>query len=307
MVYNDCGNRSDAVSEKPQFSGSGGGTRTPDTRIMIPVVSDENQSLAGKQASETPHMNQIVGRGGVNENSLAGVLNAEAVVLCEFSATVRDALRARGVNAWSIDLLPTEGDPRWHYQGDVSQILGLKRMGYRNCDKRWPLVISHAPCTFLANSGAKHLYVGMKKENGPNAERWAAMYGAARFYVECLDAPAYHSAAENPVMHGPGREAVEFYWKARHPHIPLPAVHYIQPHQHGHGETKATGFRCINLPPLAPSNQVDGREQRIWKMAPSPDRWKNRSRTFPGVAEAIATQWGNMRLPLTTKDTPHAS
>ena len=224
-------------------------------------------------------------------SDLDGILNAEAVVLCEFSATVRDALRRQGINAWSCDLLPTEGDPRWHYQGDVLHILGLKRSTPRIGNRRWRLAICHTPCTFLANSGAKHLYNGMKKENGPNPERWENMREAAAFYVDCLDAPADHVGSENPVMHGPGREEVERLWLERHPDTPLPPVHYVQPHQHGHGETKATGFRLINLPPLEATNQVEGREQRIWRLPPSADRWKERSRTFPGIAEAMAEQW----------------
>lgn len=207
---------------------------------------------------------------------------SRVLVACEFSATVRDAFRAKGHDAWSCDLLPTEGDPRWHIQGDVRPILR----------RRWDIVISHPSCTYLANSGAKHLYAGMKKENGRNEARWAEMELAAIFYVDCLDANAEYIAAENPIMHGPAREAIEREWERRHPGVPLPPVNYIQPHEHGHGETKATGFRLINLHPLKPTNNVEGREQRIWKMAPSPDRWKERSRTFPGVANAMAAQWG---------------
>ena len=112
------------------------------------------------------------------------------LVACEYSATVRDAFRRRGFDAWSCDLLPTEGDPRWHIQGDAIAVayrgcpvtnprceasLGT---GYETSGQSWDLLIGHPECTYLCNSGAKHLYAGMKAENGPNASRWAAM-GAA--------------------------------------------------------------------------------------------------------------------------------
>jgi hypothetical protein len=196
-----------------------------------------------------------------------------ALVACERSATVRDALRRRGIDGWSCDLEATEGDPRWHIRGDaVAAAYG----------QRWDLLIAHPECTFLANSGAKHLYAGMKKENGPNPERWARMGSAALFFLLMLNAPVEMIAAENPIMLGHPKTIFG---------IPDP-TQIIQPWQHGHGETKATGLWLKNLPPLVPTNVVEGREQRVWKMGPGPDRKKERSRTFLGIAEAMADQWG---------------
>lgn len=210
----------------------------------------------------------------------------KVLVACEFSATVRDAFRALGHDAWSCDLLPTEGDPRWHIEGDVLPVLR----------KRWDIVISHPPCTFLANSSAKHLYKDMKKENGRNEDRWVKMEKAAIFYCDCLDANAEYVAAENPIIHEHARKAIEREWERRHPGTILPKVKYVQPWQFGHGETKATGFRLINLKPLVPTNIVEGREQKVHRRAPSPDRWKERSRTYQGIADAMAMQWGGYDL-----------
>lgn len=195
------------------------------------------------------------------------------LVACEFSATVRDAFRARGFDAWSCDLLPTEGDPRWHIQGDA---IAAAYSG------PWDLLIAHPECTYLANSGAKHLYAGMKAENGPNAERWAKLGAAAQFFLTLWRAPVRHIALENPVMLGHARRLFG---------LPAP-TQFIQPHQFGHGETKATGLYLKNLPALVATDCVPGREQRVFRMAPSPDRWKERSRTFAGIADAMADQWG---------------
>ncbi|WP_226998414.1 hypothetical protein [Tardibacter chloracetimidivorans] len=145
------------------------------------------------------------------------------------------------------------------------------------------MLIAHPECTFLANSGAKHLYAGMKAENGPNPDRWAMMGAAATFFNMMLNAPIAHVAVENPIMLGHPRRLFG---------IPTP-TQTIQPHEYGHGETKATCLWLRNLPPLMPTNPVEGREQRVWKMGPGPDRKKERSRTFPGIAAAMAEQWGD--------------
>lgn len=196
------------------------------------------------------------------------------LVACEYSATVRDAFRARGADAWSCDLLPTEGDPRWHIQGDA-------RIAAYHWQHKWDLLIAHPECTYLANSGAKHLYAGMKAENGPNGDRWAMMGAAASFFYSMLDAPVKHIAVENPIMMGHPRRLFG---------IPSPSQ-IIQPWQFGHGETKATCLWLKNLLPLVPTNEVEGRDQRIWRMAPGADRKKERSRTYQGIAEAMAAQW----------------
>lgn len=179
------------------------------------------------------------------------------LVACEYSGTVRDAFSALGWDAWSCDLLPSE-KPGKHYQGDVRDMLG----------QGWDIMVSHPPCTHLAVSGAR--WFPAKRASG---EQQAAL----DFVRLLLDAPIQHIALENPVS--------IISSKIRKPD------QVIQPWQHGHGETKATCLWLKNLPRLTPSNIVEGREQRIWKLPPSADRWKERSRTLPGVAGAMANQW----------------
>lgn len=174
---------------------------------------------------------------------------------CEFSGTVRDAFLRLGHDAWSCDLIPCEtGGP--HIQGDVRDVLA----------DNWQLAIFHPPCTHLAVSGARWFKDKVREQ----AE-------ALDFVRLLLAAPIPHIALENPVS--------IISSKIRKPD------QVIQPWQHGHGETKATCLWLKNLPRLTPSNIVEGREQRIWKMPPSVDRWKERSRTLPGVAGAMANQW----------------
>lgn len=179
------------------------------------------------------------------------------LVACEYSATVRDAFRAKGHDAWSCDLLPTEGDPQWHHEGDVFDIL----------NDSWDLMIAHPPCTHLAVSGARWF----KDKLVEQAE-------ALEFVRRLLDAPVEKIALENPISIISSR--------IRKP------TQIIQPWQFGHGETKATCLWLKNLPPLTPTKIVDGREARVHKMAPGPDRWKERSRTYQGIADAMADQWG---------------
>lgn len=189
---------------------------------------------------------------------------------CEYSGTVRDAFIRAGHWAMSCDLLPTDA-PGPHHQGDVFDVLG----------DGWDLMIAHPPCTFMSNSGAKHLYIDGRKENGPDPARWAAMEDAARFFRALYDAPIPRIAVENPVMLGHAKRL-----------IGVPQTQVIHPWQHGHGESKSTCLWLRGLPPLLPTDEVEGREQRIWKMGPSPDRWKLRSATYPGIAAAMAAQWG---------------
>jgi len=181
------------------------------------------------------------------------------LVACEYSATVRDAFRARGFDAWSCDILPTEGDPQWHIEGDCLAVL----------DQGWDLLIAHPPCTDLAVSGARHF--AAKIADGRQQR-------ALDFVQALLDAPIPSIALENPVS--------VISSKIRKPD------QTIQPWQFGHGETKATCLWLKNLPKLKPTNIVDGREPRIHKMPPGPNRWKERSRTFQGIADAMASQWG---------------
>jgi len=185
--------------------------------------------------------------------------NGEAVmrilVACEFSGTVRDAFIRKGHDALSCDLLPTE-QPGPHYQGDVLDILG----------DGWDIMIAHPPCTHLAVSGARWF-------NGKKREQIEAL----NFVRALLEAPIDKIALENPVS--------VISSKIRKPD------QIIQPWQFGHGETKKTCLWLKNLPPLTPTNIVEGREARIHKLPPSADRWKKRSKTFKGIADAMANQW----------------
>ena len=180
------------------------------------------------------------------------------LVACEYSGRVRDAFIARGHDAISCDLLPTEA-PGPHYHGDVFDII----------NNGFDLMIAHPPCTHLAVSGARHF--AAKKASG-------VQDGALAFVRRLLDAPVPRIALENPVS--------IISSKIR------PASQYIQPWEHGHGETKKTGLWLKGLPLLVPSNIVGGRADVVHKMPPGPDRWKNRSRTYQGIADAMAAQWG---------------
>lgn len=182
----------------------------------------------------------------------------KVLVACEYSATVREAFKAKGHYAMSCDLLPTD-IPGEHYEGDVRDIL----------HNGWDLMIAHPPCTHLAVSGAR--WFKDKREEQKEA---------LAFVQELLDAPIQRIALENPIS--------IISSKIRKPD------QIIQPWMFGHGETKATCLWLKNLPNLVPTNIVDGREARVHKMAPSPDRWKERSRTFTGIAQAMAEQWGSI-------------
>jgi hypothetical protein len=190
------------------------------------------------------------------------------LVGCEFSAVVRDAFRTRSHDAWSCDLLDTEGDPRWHLQRDIFTVL----------DQGWDLLIFHWPCTRLANSGVRWLYDG--KGTVRDEARWRAMEEDARKFRQLLDAPVPRVCGENPIPHRYAREIMGDYSQV------------IQPWQFGHGEVKATCLWLKNLPQLEPTRIVAGRTPRVHHESPGPDRWKRRSRTLAGVANAMADQWG---------------
>ena len=179
----------------------------------------------------------------------------KVLVACEYSGRVRDAFLARGCYAMSCDFLETEA-PGPHYQGDVQDVIGWG----------WDLMICHPPCTHLSVSGARWF----KDKVTEQAE-------ALDFVRMLLDAPIPKIALENPVSIISSR--------IRKPD------QIIQPWQFGHGETKATCLWLKGLPKLTPTNIVPGREARIHKMPPGPNRWKERSRTFEGIAWAMAEQW----------------
>ena len=188
----------------------------------------------------------------------------KVLIACEFSGTVRNAFIAQGHDAISCDILPTEL-PGPHIQGDIMNVDFSK----------FDLMIAHPPCTYLCNSGVVWLY--------RDESRWNKMREAAKFFKYLLDAPVKHIAVENPIMH---KYAVEIIGRRQD--------QVIQPWQFGHGETKATCLWLKNLPKLTPTNIVEGREQRLHKLPPSKDRWKLRSMTYKGIAEAMAKQWGNL-------------
>lgn len=179
------------------------------------------------------------------------------LVACEFSGVVRDAFRAKGHDAWSCDLLPSENGNTYHMQEDCIEILGCG----------WDLMIAHPPCTHLAVSGARWF-----------KDKEQEQIDALRFVQSLLDAPIERIALENPVS--------VISTKIRKPD------QIIQPWMFGHGEVKKTCLWLKNLPKLEPTDIVEGREARIHRMPPSKDRGRLRSITYQGIADAMAEQWG---------------
>lgn len=204
------------------------------------------------------------------------------LVACEYSGRVRQAFRDRGHDAWSCDLLPAEDESRFHLRGDVRDWIELgcppdTHKPYQYWIQPWDLMVAHPPCTHLAVSGSRWF----KEKAKEQAE-------ALEFVRLLMDAPIPRIAIENPVS--------VISSQIRKPD------QVIQPWMFGHGETKATCLWLKNLPPLVPTHKEGAdlftaeapkeREQRIWKMPPSPNRWKERSRTYQGIADAMAEQWG---------------
>lgn len=181
------------------------------------------------------------------------------LVACEFSQIVTQAFIKKGHDAFSCDILPTEGNPDWHYQCNVFDII----------NDGWDLMIAHPPCTHLAVSGAR--YFKEKIKDGRQKE-------AIDFFMKLVNSKINKICIENPICI-------------------MSTIHrkpdqIIQPWMFGHGKTKATCLWLKNLPLLKPTNIVDGREHKIHKMPPSKERWKLRSKTFQGIADAMANQWG---------------
>jgi hypothetical protein len=220
----------------------------------------------------------------------------KAFIGCEESGEIRRALSERGHFAVSCDLLPARdgrnASQSWldgvsmgagksgnvHVQGDVFTWLEWFRANGVHFD----LLIAHPPCTYLTRAGWHWVN---RPDSAPGvlplkgAPRRRAAFEAAEFFRKLLDYP-----------HIP-RRAIENPRPIKHVNLP-PATQYVQPWMFGHGEVKATGWWLVNLPPLVPTNVVEGREARIWKLPPSADRSKIRSATYPGIAAAIADQWG---------------
>jgi site-specific DNA-cytosine methylase len=181
----------------------------------------------------------------------------KVLVACEFSGIVRDAFTAKGHDAMSCDLLPTETEGS-HYMGDVRDVLHFP----------WDLMIAHPPCTDLSVSGARH-FEKKRKEGSQQA--------SISFFMMLAKADIPMIAIENPIC------IMSSMWRK--------PDQIIQPWQFGHGETKSTCLWLKNLPKLTPTKIVDGRKNRIHRMPPSDDRWKLRSTTYRGIADAMAEQW----------------
>lgn len=186
------------------------------------------------------------------------------LVACEESQAVTIELRRLGHEAYSCDIIPCSGGrPEWHLQQDVIPLLTQK----------WDMILAFPPCTHLAVSGAR--WFAAKRADG-------RQQNAIDFFMRFANSDCPRIAIENPVG------IMSTVWKK--------PDQIIQPWQFGHGETKKTCLWLKGLPPLIPTEIVEGREQRIWKMPPSEDRAKNRAKTFPGIARAMAEQWaGDIR------------
>lgn len=185
---------------------------------------------------------------------------------CEESGVVREAFAALGWDAWSCDLVPSRR-PGKHIQADVLTVL----------NDGWDLAIFHTPCTFLSNSGVRWLY---NTDGSRNEARWELMRRDALLFKATMDADIPYIANENPIMH---KYAVAIIGRRQD--------QVIQPWMFGHPESKATCLWLKQLPKLQPTNIVEGRKQRVWRMPPSPTRQRDRSETLAGVAQAIAEQW----------------
>ena len=198
------------------------------------------------------------------------------LIACEFSGIVRRAFSARGHDAWSCDLLPAEDGSNRHITGDARDIL----------NDGWDLLmVAHPPCTRLCNSGVRWLSV---PPPGRTAEAMQdELRSGAALFSAFWNAPIERIAIENPVMHKHAKALIENYSKP---------AQSIQPWQFGHGETKRTCLWLKGLPPLTATNIVEGREARVHRMPPSPNHWRERSRFFTGIADAMASQWGTQLL-----------
>lgn len=189
---------------------------------------------------------------------------ARVLIACEFSGIVRRAFADRGHDAWSCDLVPSEDGSNRHFQCDVRDILG---------DGWDALIVAHPPCTRLCNSGVRWLH---------ERDLWGELDEAAALFSDLWCAPIPHRAIENPIMHRHAKARIRNY---------APPAQIIQPWQYGHGETKAICLWIHALPPLRASRVVEGREARVHRMPPGPDRSRERSRFYPGIAAAMADQW----------------
>lgn len=195
------------------------------------------------------------------------------LIACEYSGVSRQAFRALGHDAWSCDLLPADDGSEFHIQGDITEIL----------KQDWDLLIAHPPCTYLANSGVCHLH--------KDASRWPKLFDGAAFFKLFVDAAHIPMRCiENPIMHKYGKELIGGINQSQ----------VIQPWMFGHMEQKATCLWLFGLDNLVPTNNVKEEmmklpknvRERLHYLPPSADRWKLRSTTYQGFADAFASQWG---------------
>lgn len=196
----------------------------------------------------------------------------KVLVACEYSGTVRDAFKARGHDAWSCDLLPTD-KPGQHHQGDVIEFI-------KN-NPGWDLVIAHPPCTYMTNSGVCWLH--------KDPTRWDRLAEAATFFNQLHNCKIGKICIENPIMHKYAKNLISSNYSQ-----------IIQPWMFGHKEQKATCLWLQGLPPLNQTNNVKEDmmklphrdRNKMHYLPPSKDRWKIRSTTYQGIADAMAEQWG---------------
>lgn len=199
------------------------------------------------------------------------------LVACEFSGTVREAFLRRGHDAWSCDLLPSPTPTNRHIVGDARELL----------HQDWDLlIVAHPPCTRLCNSGVR--WLSQPPEGRTAQEMWNELEAGAALFSDFWNAPIPRRCIENPVMHKHAKVRIRNY---------RPPAQTVQPWQFGHGECKRTCFWLDGLEPLTPTQIVEGREQRVFKAAPGPNRWAERSKFFIGIADAMADQWGDL-LPI---------
>ena len=213
---------------------------------------------------------------------LQGAQGKTVLVACETSQTVQGAFESLGFDAWSCDILPSDKPSNRHIQCDVREIL----------NDGWDLlVVAHPPCTRLCNSGVRWL---SKPPKGKTlAQMWSELDEGAALFSDCWNAPAKHVAVENPIMHKYAKERIVNF---------EPAAQHVQPHWFGESAFKSTGLYLRDLPELVPTNKLDvpakgTDEHKAWSFihmaTPSKDRWKLRSKTFQGIADAMAMQWGS--------------
>jgi hypothetical protein len=202
----------------------------------------------------------------------------KVLIACETSGIVRRAFIAAGHDAWSMDVLPSEDRSNRHMIGDARTVL----------DWGWDLLmVAHPPCTRLCNSGVRWLTTPPPGKTA--AQMQAELIEGAELFSAFWNAPVDRICVENPIMHHHAKALIRGY---------VAPAQSIQPWQFGHGEVKRTCFWLKNLPPLTPTNVVQGREARVhratgWGKAGA-ERWRERSRFFPGIAAAMAAQWGGL-------------